>query len=226
MGSGVCRVPSWSVPHGVVAGTAHLWPAWDRCSFSPCLSVCHTASLYTKIHKIPSRLALDDLSAKPQGSHLCRLGGAGLTGFQECHRHTRIWPVRSRTDVRALRAFCCVAGIPKNLRGGIASVLFALPVIKHNYAWAGCMPAGQFLPARYVPSPPDRHASSSVLASHGSSPGSHARPLPGLLPRLDKVFACGTITQDVCRRCRVQAHVEAPEGAWSLPECDSRGDQG
>ncbi len=35
------------------------------------------------------------------------------------------------------------AGIPKNLRGGIASVLFALPVIKHNYAWAGCMPAGQ-----------------------------------------------------------------------------------
>ncbi|CAK0786261.1 hypothetical protein CVIRNUC_009474 [Coccomyxa viridis] len=32
-------------------------------------------------------------------------------------------------------------GIPKNLRGGIASVLFALPIIKHNYAWAGCMPA-------------------------------------------------------------------------------------
>ncbi len=37
----------------------------------------------------------------------------------------------------------CVAGIPKNLRGGIASILFALPVIKHNYAWAGCMPAGK-----------------------------------------------------------------------------------
>ena len=36
----------------------------------------------------------------------------------------------------------CAAGIPKNLRGGIASVLFALPIIKHNYAWAGCMPAG------------------------------------------------------------------------------------
>jgi hypothetical protein len=35
------------------------------------------------------------------------------------------------------------AGIPKNLRGGIASVLFALPVIKHNYAWAGCMAAGK-----------------------------------------------------------------------------------
>ena len=35
-----------------------------------------------------------------------------------------------------------VAGLPYNLRGGIASVMFQLPVVKHNYAWAGCMPAG------------------------------------------------------------------------------------
>ncbi|BDA49182.1 Diacylglycerol O-acyltransferase 2 [Coccomyxa sp. Obi] len=32
-------------------------------------------------------------------------------------------------------------GLPYNLRGGIASIMFQLPVVKHNYAWAGCMPA-------------------------------------------------------------------------------------
>lgn len=34
------------------------------------------------------------------------------------------------------------AGLPHNLRGGIASIMFQLPIVKHNYAWAGCMPAG------------------------------------------------------------------------------------
>jgi hypothetical protein len=28
------------------------------------------------------------------------------------------------------------------MRGGIASIMFQLPLAKHNYAWAGCMPAG------------------------------------------------------------------------------------
>ena len=37
---------------------------------------------------------------------------------------------------------CCMAGLPGNLRGGIATVMFQLPVVRHNYAWAGCMPAG------------------------------------------------------------------------------------
>ncbi|KAK9832853.1 hypothetical protein WJX81_007967 [Elliptochloris bilobata] len=32
-------------------------------------------------------------------------------------------------------------GLPENLRGGIATVMFQLPVVRHNYAWAGCMPA-------------------------------------------------------------------------------------
>ncbi|KAK9919185.1 hypothetical protein WJX75_009964 [Coccomyxa subellipsoidea] len=32
-------------------------------------------------------------------------------------------------------------GLPQNLRGGIASIMFQLPIVKHNYAWAGCMPA-------------------------------------------------------------------------------------
>ena len=34
------------------------------------------------------------------------------------------------------------AGLPRNLRGGIATIMFKLPVVKHNYAWAGCFPAG------------------------------------------------------------------------------------
>lgn len=34
------------------------------------------------------------------------------------------------------------AGLPENLVGGIASVMFQLPIARHNYAWAGCMPAG------------------------------------------------------------------------------------
>ena len=37
------------------------------------------------------------------------------------------------------------AGLPDNLRGGIATVMFQLPVVRHNYAWAGCMPAGALL---------------------------------------------------------------------------------
>lgn len=37
---------------------------------------------------------------------------------------------------------CCMSGLPGNLRGGIATVMFQLPVVRHNYAWAGCMPAG------------------------------------------------------------------------------------
>jgi hypothetical protein len=34
------------------------------------------------------------------------------------------------------------AGLPENLVGGIATVMFQLPIARHNYAWAGCMPAG------------------------------------------------------------------------------------
>jgi len=32
--------------------------------------------------------------------------------------------------------------VPENLVGGIATVMFQLPIARHNYAWAGCMPAG------------------------------------------------------------------------------------
>ena len=38
-----CRVPSWSVPYGVVAGAANLWPTWDRFAVAlcfPCLKGC------------------------------------------------------------------------------------------------------------------------------------------------------------------------------------------
>lgn len=41
------------------------------------------------------------------------------------------------------------AGLPDNLRGGIATVMFQLPVVRHNYAWAGCMPAGALLSSTY-----------------------------------------------------------------------------
>ena len=43
---------------------------------------------------------------------------------------------------RFLISHCCMSGLPDNLRGGIATVMFQLPVVRHNYAWAGCMPAG------------------------------------------------------------------------------------
>ena len=34
----------------------------------------------------------------------------------------------------------CFAGFSDNTRGGIASVFFSLPILKHYYAWMGCIP--------------------------------------------------------------------------------------
>jgi hypothetical protein len=148
------------------------------------------------------------------------------------------------------------AGIPKNLRGGIASVLFALPVIKHNYAWAGCMPAGKpqpLLDCTSLPAPVQAKLCANVsrVPTCMSTVTPNLRlcliiqtdyqrnitvrlgksPLIRLLQSmyLGKPYVCVIqhrhllISADWMRR--LQAHAETPQGAGSLPECNSRGHQ-
>ena len=57
-----------------------------------------------------------------------------------------------------------MSGLPDNLRGGIATVMFQLPVVRHNYAWAGCMPAG-------TPAPRPASRAIAVAVKH-AMPGS------------------------------------------------------
>ena len=36
----LCRISSWCVPYGIMAGTANLWTAWDRCAILSCRLSC------------------------------------------------------------------------------------------------------------------------------------------------------------------------------------------
>jgi 2-acylglycerol O-acyltransferase 2 len=49
------------------------------------------------------------------------------------------------------------------LRGGIASIMFQLPVMKHNYGWAGSMPAGSYQWGKQHSSWPQSHSVHDLL---------------------------------------------------------------